>query len=127
MKKLLLIWLKKGLKIFQLKGGILKYLENISIRDSKWEGECFVFDNRVSLKNEMAIGTYELCHACRNPVSKKERNSKKYEKGISCPKCFGKISIEKKKKLLERNKQITIAKKKGIYNPYIKFTLSDFL
>ena len=119
---------KKGFKnIFQLKGGILKYLENISIRDSKWEGECFVFDNRVSLKNEMAIGTYELCHACRNPVSKKERNSKKYEKGISCPKCFGKISIEKKKKLLERNKQITIAKKKGIYNPYIKFTLSDFL
>ena len=120
--------IKKGFKnIYQLKGGILKYLEDISINKSKWHGECFVFDNRVSLKNEMAGGTYELCHACRYPISKKARISKKFEKGISCPRCYGKISKEKKKKLAERNKQITIAKKKGIYSPYIKYTPSDFL
>ncbi len=120
--------LNKGFKnIFQLKGGILKYLEDISIKESKWKGECFVFDNRVSVKNEMLTGTYELCHACRHPLSKKDKKSKNFEKGISCSKCFGKISKAKKKKLYERNKQITIAKKKGIYNPYIRYTPSDFL
>tara|TARA_Y100001970_G_scaffold283221_1_gene397836 strand:+ start:529 stop:1455 length:927 start_codon:yes stop_codon:yes gene_type:complete len=120
--------LKKGFKnIFQLKGGILKYLNDVSNKNSKWNGECFVFDNRVSVKNEMKTGTYELCHACRYPISKKERKSNNYKKGISCPKCYGKISNEKIKKLYERNKQISIAKKRGIYNPYIKYTPSDFL
>ena len=119
--------IKEGFeKVYQLKGGILKYLEDISLDKSKWKGECFVFDNRVSIKNEMVIGSYDLCHACRFPISEKDRRSKKYEKGISCPNCYGKISIEKKKKLFERNKQIRISKKKGLYNPYIKYTPADF-
>jgi UPF0176 protein len=112
--------------IFQLKGGILQYLEDIPAKESKWHGECFVFDNRVSVQNEMKPGTYELCHACRNPLSLQDRSSKEYVRGISCPKCINKISKEKKLKLKERNKQIEIAKKKGFYNPYIKYTPSDF-
>ena len=112
--------------ILQLKGGVLQYLEDIPAKESKWHGECFVFDNRVSIQNEMKPGTYELCHACRNPLSLQDRLSKSYVKGISCTKCINKISKEKKLKLKERNKQIEIAKKKGFYNPYIKFTPSDF-
>ena len=119
--------LKNGFKnIFQLKGGILKYLEETSLEKSKWKGECFVFDNRVSIKNEMKKGTYELCHACRNPVSILDRKSNDYEVGVSCPKCKNMTSNDKILKLKERNKQIDIAKKKGLYNPYIKYTPSDF-
>jgi len=119
--------LDQGFKnVFQLKGGILQYLEDISIEESKWQGECFVFDNRVSVKNEMEPGTYELCHACRNPLGLEDRLSKDYIKGISCSKCINKISKYKKLKLKERNKQIDIAKKKGLYNPYIQYTPSDF-
>jgi len=119
--------LGQGFKnVFQLKGGILKYLEDTPIKDSEWKGECFVFDSRVSVKNEMKSGTFELCHACRSPISVFERQSKNYEKGISCDKCKNKISKDKKRKLRERNKQIEIAKKKGLYNPFIKYTPSDF-
>ena len=118
---------KKGYKnVFQLKGGILQYLEDTHEKNSKWEGECFVFDNRVSIRNEMKSGTYELCHACRYPVSLLDLESKDYEKGVSCPKCVNKIIRSKKLNFKERNKQIEIAKKKGLYNPYIKYTPSDF-
>ena len=111
--------------VFQLKGGILKYLEDIDEQNSFWEGECFVFDNRVSIKHNLKLGTYELCHACRKPLSIKDKKSSKYEKGISCSSCFGKISKDKTKALLERNRQIEISKKKGLYNPFIKYTLND--
>jgi UPF0176 protein len=115
--------LSEGFKnVYQLKGGILKYLEDIPSKSSEWKGECFVFDSRVSVKNGMMIGTYELCHACRNPLSISDRRSKNYEKGVSCPKCIDKISETKKLKLKERNKQIEIAKKRGLYSPYIKYT-----
>lgn len=118
---------KKGYKnVFQLQGGILKYLEDTPKKKSKWKGECFVFDNRVSIRNEMKSGTYEICHACRNPISLLDRKSKDYEKGISCPKCINIISKIKHLNLKERNKQIKIAKKKGLYNPFIKYTPSDF-
>ena len=119
--------LKKGFKnLYQLKGGILKYLEEITKDQSKWKGECFVFDNRVSIKNELAIGTYQLCYGCRMPISYEDRKSNKYEKGVSCIKCFDSVSTEKKQKLRERNKQIEIAIRKGIYNPYIKYTPLNF-
>ena len=118
---------KEGFKnVFQLKGGILQYLQDIPKKNSEWHGECFVFDNRVSIQNEMRPGTYRLCHACRYPVSLMDRKLKDYEGGISCPKCIGKISKNKKLNLKERNKQIEIAKKKGLYSPYIKNTPSDF-
>ena len=116
-----------GLKnIYQLKGGILKYLEDISFAESLWKGECFVFDNRVSIKNGQKKGTYSLCYGCRYPISKEDTKSKKFELGVTCPRCFDKLSKDKKIKLRERNKQIKISKKRGLYNPYIKITPSDF-
>ncbi len=118
--------IKKGFKnVNQLHGGILNYLEKIPEKNSLWDGECFVFDNRVSVKNELKDGTFQLCHACRAPLSKTQIKSKKYQKGISCPKCYGKISEAKKKSLIDRNKQISIAKRKGLYSPFIKQTVSD--
>ena len=119
--------IKKGFKdVNQLHGGILSYLEKTSNENSLWNGECFVFDNRVSVRNELKDGTYELCHACRYPLSIDMLKSKKYTKGISCPNCYGKISESKKQSLKDRNKQIKIAKKKGLYSPYIKQTVNDF-
>ena len=118
--------IKKGFKnVNQLHGGILNYLEKIPEKNSLWDGECFVFDNRVSVKNELKDGTFQLCHACRAPLSKTQIKSKKYLKGLSCPKCYGKISAAKKKSLIDRNKQISIAKRKGLYSPFIKQTVSD--
>ena len=118
--------IKKGFKdVNQLDGGILSYLEKTSHENSLWNGECFVFDNRISVKNELKDGTYELCHACRYPLPSHILKSEKYKKGISCPNCFGKISESKKQSLKDRNKQITLAKKKGLYNPYIKQTVND--
>ena len=118
--------IKKGFKdVNQLHGGILSYLEKTSHENSLWNGECFVFDNRVSVKNELKDGTYELCHACRYPLPPDSLKSQKYKKGISCPNCFGKISESKKQSLKDRNKQITLAKKKGLYSPYIKQTVND--
>ena len=90
-----------------------------------WEGECFVFDNRVSVQNELKDGTFEICYACRHPISEKQVKSKKYSKGISCPNCFGKITDNKKRRLIDRTKQISVAKKKGLYSPYIKQTVID--
>ena len=118
--------IKKGFKdVNQLHGGILSYLEKTTNKNSLWNGECFVFDNRVSVKNELKDGTYELCHACRYPLSQHQLKSKKYIKGVSCPNCYGKITESKKKSLIDRNKQISIAKKRGLYNPYIKQTVND--
>lgn len=118
--------IKKGFKdVNQLQGGILSYLEKTSFENSLWNGECFVFDNRVSIKNELKDGSYELCHACRYPLSQEMLKSKKYKKGTSCPNCHGKISELKKKSLKDRSKQIAVAKKKGLYSPYIKQTVND--
>ena len=119
--------LAKGFKnVCQLDGGILKYLEKIPESKSLWNGECFVFDGRVTVKNGLKDGTYKMCHACREPLSSNEANSKRYIQGISCPKCFENISDEKKKRLNERIKQISIAKKRGVYNRYIKQTVKDY-
>ena len=75
---------QKGFKnVFQLKGGILNYLKKIKRKKSMWKGECFVFDNRVSVKHDLAVGTYFICGGCRNPVSPKEKKTKKYEEGVS--------------------------------------------
>ena len=118
--------IKKGfMDVNQLKGGVIDYLSKIPKKKSSWTGECFVFDNRVTVVHKLKQGTYELCHACRNPISKKDKSSQKYVKGNSCPDCFGKISAKKKNALNERNKQIQISKSKGLYNPYLKYTPSD--
>ena len=103
---------QKGFKnVFQLKGGIFNYLNKINIKKSLWEGECFVFDNRVSVKHKLSLGTYSMCRGCRMPVSVQEKKSKKYKEGISCPYCYNKLTKSQKDRFSMRQKQILIAKK----------------
>ncbi len=105
---------KKGFKnIFQLKGGILNYLKKIKKKESLWKGECFVFDNRVSVKHNLKVGSYSICSGCRNPISFKDKKSKKYEEGVSCPRCKDNLSKNQLFRFRMRQKQIDIAKKTG--------------
>ena len=105
---------KKGFKnVFQLKGGILNYLKKIKKRKSLWKGECYVFDNRISLKHDLAVGSYSMCSGCRNPISHKEKMSNKYEEGVSCPRCHSKLTTTQRVRFRMRQKQINLAKKAG--------------
>tara|TARA_B100000427_G_scaffold243593_1_gene206566 strand:+ start:989 stop:1891 length:903 start_codon:yes stop_codon:yes gene_type:complete len=105
---------KKGFKnVYQLKGGIINYLKNIDKKDSMWKGECYVFDNRISLKHKLKQGTFSMCSGCRKPVSINEKKSLKYVEGISCPKCHDYLTDEQKSRFAMRQKQILIAKKSG--------------
>ena len=105
---------QKGFKnVFQLKGGILKYLNKIKKKESMWKGECFVFDNRVSVKHDLALGSYSICSGCRNPISSKDKKSSKYEEGVSCPRCHSKLTSIQKDRFRMRQKQINLAKKAG--------------
>ena len=105
---------KKGFKnVYQLKGGILNYLKNIKKEDSLWKGECFVFDNRISVKHKLVTGTFSMCSGCRKPISRKDKNSKKYEEGVSCPNCHDNLTKTQKDRFRMRQKQINLAKKSG--------------
>jgi len=105
---------KKGFKnVYQLNGGIINYLNTIYKKNSLWKGECYVFDNRISLKHKLKQGTYSMCSGCRKPVSQKERKSLKFVEGISCPKCHDYITNEQKLRFAMRQKQILLAKKSG--------------
>ena len=105
---------KKGFKnIYQLNGGILNYLKKIKKKNSLWKGECFVFDNRVSVKHNLDVGSYSMCSGCRNPISSKDKISSKYEEGVSCPKCHNKLTNSQKARFRMRQKQINLAKKAG--------------
>lgn len=100
-------------EVYHLEGGILKYLENVPKEESLWEGECFVFDQRVGVKHGLETGDYDQCYACRMPLSQAEMQSEQYTAGISCPHCFDKTSEAKKAALTERQKQVILAKKRG--------------
>ena len=105
---------KKGFKhVYQLKGGILNYLKNIKKKESLWNGECFVFDNRISVKHGLVTGTYSMCSGCRKPVSPKDKKSKKYEEGVSCVNCHDKLTQTQKERFRMRQEQINLAKKSG--------------
>ena len=105
---------KKGFQnVYQLKGGILNYLKKINNKKSLWKGECFVFDNRISLKHGLKIGTYSMCSGCRKPISKLDKKSNKYEEGVSCPNCHDYLTNLQKERFRMRQKQINIAKSKG--------------
>tara|TARA_B100000029_G_scaffold351252_1_gene343734 strand:+ start:18413 stop:19318 length:906 start_codon:yes stop_codon:yes gene_type:complete len=106
--------LQLGFKnVYHLKGGIIKYLEDIPAEESRWEGECFVFDNRVAVEHELNIGSYVICNACGEPVNKSEFTSTKFRKGISCPSCFDSLTEKQIKKATERQKQVELAKERG--------------
>ena len=105
---------KKGFKnVYQLKGGILNYLKKVNKKKSLWKGECFVFDNRISVKHGLVKGTYSMCSGCRKPISPKDKKSTKYEKGVSCPNCHDRLSNSQKERFRMRQKQINLAKKSG--------------
>ena len=105
---------KKGFKnVFQLKGGILNYLKKIKKKESLWKGECYVFDNRVSIKHGLIPGSFSMCSGCRKPISQKDKKSKKYEEGVSCPNCHDHLKPSQKERFRMRQKQINLAKKLG--------------
>ncbi|MFB8793861.1 MAG: rhodanese-related sulfurtransferase [Microcoleus sp.] len=97
-------------QVYHLEGGILKYLEIVPSAESRWEGECFVFDERVSVVHGLKPGEYELCRACRNPISQEDKASELFVLGVSCPHCHDSKTAAKKKGLSERQRQIELAK-----------------
>jgi len=99
--------------VYHLEGGILRYLENIPEAESKWQGECFVFDERVSVKHGLALGEMELCHACRRPISQEDKASVHFIEGVACPACYAERTDEDRARFAERQKQIALAKKRG--------------
>ena len=99
--------------VYQLKGGILGYLEKIKKEKSLWKGECYVFDNRISLKHKLKQGTHLMCGGCRTPVSLLDTKSKKYEVGVSCLNCHDKLTRDQKERFRMRQKQISLAKQQG--------------
>ncbi len=99
--------------VFHLDGGILKYLENIKFDENEWKGECFVFDYRVSLNDSLEKGEYDMCYACRMPLSKENKKNKHYLKGQSCEYCYDQTTIKQKKRFNERQKQIKLSKVKN--------------
>ncbi len=103
--------MKQGFEeVYHLDGGILKYLETVDKEESLWRGECFVFDDRVAVDENLAPGSYAQCYACRRPLSESDRDSSLYEIGVSCPHCHGKHSDGKIAGLKERQRQIDMAK-----------------
>ena len=99
--------------VYHLQGGILKYLETVDKENSLWNGECFVFDQRVCLTDELEVGSYKMCFACRMPITEKEMLDEKYMEGISCIYCYDKTTKEKKERFGSRQKQILLAKERG--------------
>lgn len=106
--------LEKGFEnVYHLEGGILNYLERIDREDSTWRGECFVFDNRVTVDHDLAEGDFEVCPACRMPLTEADRASPKFELHVSCPKCFDRLTEERREGLLERARQMELAAARG--------------
>ncbi|NVJ58742.1 MAG: rhodanese-related sulfurtransferase [Gammaproteobacteria bacterium] len=100
-------------EVYHLKGGILKYLEEVPKEQSLWKGECFVFDDRVTVNHDLERGGYDQCHACRLPITEQDKQSELFEKGVSCPHCFDKTTSEQKERYAQRELQIHLAKQRG--------------
>ena len=99
--------------VYHLKGGILKYLEVVPETQTLWQGECFVFDDRVTVNHKLEKGQYDQCNACRLPITEADKSSPHYEQGVSCPHCYDKVSAEQKARFSEREKQVVLAKQRG--------------
>ena len=100
-------------EVYHLQGGILKYLEEVPQERSTWEGECFVFDNRVAVNHQLEKGQYDQCYGCRMPITEEEKQSDKYQKGICCPHCYDKLTRDQISRFSERQKQIELANARG--------------
>ncbi|MGR5231437.1 oxygen-dependent tRNA uridine(34) hydroxylase TrhO [Vibrio rotiferianus] len=101
-------------EVYHLEGGILKYLEEVSEEESLWEGDCYVFDGRVAVNHQLEKADYDLCNACRLPITEEDKQSELFEQGVSCPKCFGKHSEEQIARFREREKQVVLAAAHGV-------------
>lgn len=99
--------------VYHLQGGILKYLEEVEEAESLWEGECFVFDDRVAVKHKLELGKYDQCHACRFPITEEDKKHPHYEKGASCPRCYGTKNSSQVSRYREREKQVQLSKARG--------------
>ena len=99
-------------EVLQLQGGIQKYLQEVKPEESLWQGECFVFDDRVSLQHGLIEGDFDMCHACRMPIDEKDKAGEHYIEGVSCPHCYNLHSEERKERFVERQKQIELAKQR---------------
>ena len=100
-------------EVYHLQGGILKYLEEVPSEQTLWQGECFVFDNRVAVDHDLKRGSYDQCHACRMPITEQEKTLSTYAKGLSCLHCYGTVSDEQKQRFSQRQKQVELAKTRG--------------
>ena len=100
-------------EVYHLQGGILKYLEEVPEAESLWQGECFVFDNRVSVNHALEKGSYDQCHACRLPITENDKLSEKYRQGVSCPTCYGNNTDNQRRRFAEREKQVQLARRRG--------------
>lgn len=100
-------------EVFHLEGGILKYLEEVPQDESTWEGECFVFDNRVSVDHQLQKGHYDQCHGCRHPITEADKQSPLYMKGVCCPGCHDTLTDEQKARFAERQKQVELAARRN--------------
>jgi UPF0176 protein len=100
-------------EVYHLQGGILKYLEEVPESDSLWRGECFVFDNRVSVNHDLEKGSYDQCHACRRPLTAQDKDSEHYQQGVSCPACYDRKSDAQRRRFQEREKQMRLAEQRG--------------
>lgn len=100
-------------EVYHLKGGILKYLEEVPEADSKWRGECFVFDNRVTVNHQLEKGQYDQCHACRRPITEQDKLNPHYKKGISCHHCYENQSEDQRQRYSERERQVELARHRG--------------
>ena len=100
-------------EVYHLEGGILKYLQEVPAEESLWEGECFVFDERVTVNHQLQRGEYDQCNACRMPITEQDKLSEQYQHGVSCPHCFEKTSDKQKARFAEREKQMQLAQQRG--------------
>ncbi len=100
-------------EVYHLKGGILKYLETIPEEESLWKGECFVFDERVSVGHGLKVGQYQLCRACQRPLSLQDMQDLRFEEGVSCADCYEERTDYDRKRFKERQRQIELAKLRG--------------
>ena len=100
-------------EVYHLKGGILRYLEQVPEQESLWEGECFVFDDRVTVDHQLRPGSYTQCHACRMPLGSADLASPDYEQGVSCPHCHENVTPERRTRFREREKQLQLARQRG--------------
>ncbi len=100
-------------EVYHLEGGILKYLEEVPKEQTLWQGECFVFDNRVAVDHDLKRGSYDQCHACRMPITEQEKTLDTYQEGLSCHHCFGTLTEEQKQRFSQRQKQMELAKARG--------------